>query len=247
MNKTSRFDLFSSSTLHILAMFCMLLDHMWATVIPGNNWMTCIGRIAFPIFAFMTVEGYFHTKDFKRYLQRMLVFALLSEIPFDLMYGGVPFYPMHQNVIWTFMLSLLGIHAMEKLKKKEKRWITILGCFGVVVGTFLLGTVAMLDYYGTGVMMVYLFYFFRQRKWWCYVGQFAVMYYLNMEIMGGYYYTVTIFGHELELMQQGFALLALIPIWLYQGRKGISSKGFQYFCYGFYPVHMLILSLLGMM
>ena len=81
------FDL-SAAALHILAMLFMLMDHMWATVFPAQDWLTCVGRVAFPIFAFMAVEGYFHTHSFKKYALRMLLFAVLSEIPFDFMYGG---------------------------------------------------------------------------------------------------------------------------------------------------------------
>ena len=70
----------TSFVLHIFAMAFMLSDHLWATIITGNaNWMTCLGRLAFPIFAFMTVEGFFHTKNRKRYAGRMLIFALRSE------------------------------------------------------------------------------------------------------------------------------------------------------------------------
>lgn len=87
-SSTSRcFDI-STAALHIIAMLFMLMDHLWATLLPAQEWLTCVGRIAFPIFAFMSVEGYFHTHNFKKYLLRMLVFAVISEIPFDLMYGG---------------------------------------------------------------------------------------------------------------------------------------------------------------
>ena len=102
----------------------------------------------------------------------------------------------------------------------------------------------MVDYYGAGVLTVLVFYLFHGRAWWCYVGQFLGLYYINVEMLGGFYYPVTILGHQFELMQQGLALLALIPIWLYRGRQGYHKKWFQYFCYGFYPGHMLVLFVL---
>lgn len=230
----------SSFSLHILAMLLMLCDHLWATLLPAQEWLTCIGRMAFPIFAFMLVEGYFHTSNVKRYMLRLLAFALISEIPFDLVCGSSVFYPYHQNVLWTFLIALLTIRAIEKARAKStvKSWL--LAVLAVLLG-FLLATVTMVDYYGAGVLMVLTFYFFRGRKWWCFLGQLLCMYLLNIKVLGGYYYAVTIAGHELEIMQQGIALLALIPIWLYKGRQGYSSKGFRYACYAFYPAHLLLL------
>ena len=108
----------TAAVLHIIAMTLMLMDHLWATLLPAREWLTCAGRVAFPIFAFMAVEGYFHTRSFKKYILRMLLFAVLSEIPFDLMYGGTWFYPVHQNVLWTFLLGLLGVWLMEQVRKK---------------------------------------------------------------------------------------------------------------------------------
>lgn len=168
----------SAAALHIIAMALMLMDHLWATLLPAQDWLTCAGRLAFPIFAFMTVEGYFHTRNLKRYALRLLLFALLSEVPFDLMYGGTWFYPVHQNVIWTLLL-----------------------------------------------------------------GQVLTLYWINVVLLGGLMYPIRLFGMEFELCQQGLALLALVPIWLYRGRQGCHSKPFQYACYAFYPVHMLLLVL----
>ena len=76
LSAPSRFDI-SAAVLHILAMVLMLMDHLWATLLPAQDWLTCAGRVAFPIFAFMSVEGYFHTHNFKKYAQRMLLFAVL--------------------------------------------------------------------------------------------------------------------------------------------------------------------------
>lgn len=242
MNK-KRFDI-SAATLHILAMAFMLCDHLWATLLPAQEWMTCVGRIAFPIFAFMSVEGYFHTHNFKKYAQRMLLFAFLSELPFDLMYGGTWFYPVHQNVIWTLLLGLLGIRAMEAVREKKKTWLYVLTCAAVCVFGYAIGTLAMLDYYGMGVLTMFVFYFFRGRDWWQFLGQVLALYWINVNLMGGLLYPISIFGFNFELCQQGLALLALIPIWLYRGRQGYHSKPFQYACYAFYPVHILILGLI---
>ncbi|MCQ2452202.1 MAG: conjugal transfer protein TraX [Oscillospiraceae bacterium] len=238
----------TSAMLHILAMALMLSDHAWSTLFPAQRWMTSIGRIAFPIFAFLTAEGYFHTHDFKKYMKRMLIFALISEIPFNLMMGGSLLGPTHQNVIWAFLLALAGMRLLDAIKArygKEKLWAAVLLSALVVLGCFLLGFAGFVDYYGTGVLMVLTFYFFRGRKWWCYLGQLLVMYYLNVELLGGYTILVPLLGHTFEIVEQGLALLALIPIWLYRGKQGHHSKPFQYFCYSFYPAHMLLLVLVG--
>lgn len=233
----------SSATLHILGMLFMLLDHMWATITPSQSWMTCVGRIAFPIFAFLLVEGYYHTRNLKKYMMRMLIGAVISEIPFNLMGNGEIFFPYHQNVMWTFLLALCVMACIDKVKATGSPWKYYAAAVGFSLLGVILGFVCYVDYYGMGIATVLVFYFFRGKKWWCYLGQFAFLYWINMEALGGFYYPVTIFGMYFELIQQGFALLALIPIWLYNGRQGHHSKAFQYFCYGFYPGHILILAI----
>lgn len=233
----------TTMVLHLLAMAFMLCDHLWGTVVPGNDWLTCIGRIAFPIFAFLIVEGYFHTKNLKKYIGRMLLFAVLSEIPFNLAMGSRLFYPIHQNVLWSFLISLGLIHWNEKVKEK-KLWLRCLtACATLLIGAAA-GLVTMVDYYHAGILTVLVFYFFRGKKWWCYVGQLLCLWYINVEMLGGFGYEVQLFGQTRFLMRQGFALLALIPIWIYRGKQGYHSKWLQYAYYGFYPVHLLILGII---
>lgn len=98
----------SSAALHILAMGCMLCDHL-GVFFPGSVWLPCAGRLAFPIFAFLIAEGVRHTRDRRRYMKRLLFLAVLSEIPFDLQYERSAVYLFHQNVIWTFLIALLVI------------------------------------------------------------------------------------------------------------------------------------------
>ena len=234
----------TSASLHILAMACMLCDHLWGTIVPGNDWLTCIGRLTFPIFAFLLVEGYFHTSSLKKYMIRLLVFALISEIPFNLAMGSRVFYPIHQNVLWSFLLSLLLIHWNEKARKSGKLWKRIVvGAASVAVGA-MLGLLTMVDFYHAGVLTALTFYFFRGKKWWNYLAQLLCLWSINVEILSGFAYELHLFGTTFFLVRQGFALLALLPIWLYKGRQGHHSKAFRWFCYVFYPAHLLILGLL---
>lgn len=243
MENRIRFEV-TSMWLHILAMACMLCDHLWGTVVPGNDWLTCIGRISFPVFAFLIVEGYFHTKNLKKYVGRLLLFAILSEIPFNLAMGSRLFYPIHQNVLWSFLISLGLIHWCEKASATGKRWKQIgAGCGAVLLG-YLVGLVTMVDFYHAGILTVLVFYFFRQRKWWSYAGQLLGLWYVNIELLGGYSYELHLFGNTYFFVRQGLALLALIPIWFYRGKQGYHSKLLQYAYYAFYPLHLLILGLI---
>ena len=234
----------TSTFLHIAAMIFMLCDHLWGTVIPGNDWLTCIGRIALPIYAFLLVEGYFHTKNLKKYFLRLLIFAVISEIPFNLALGSRLFYPVHQNVLWTFLISLLLICLNEKAKKKGKLWLRILTAAASVALGFILGLVTMADYNYAGIFTVLVFYFFRGKKWWCYLGQLILLYYINNEILAGYVQEIFLFGRTFSFHRQLFALIALIPIWLYRGKQGFHNKALQYTYYAFYPAHLLILGII---
>ena len=227
-------------TLKLLAMAFMLLDHTWATVwsVP---WFTVVGRLAFPIFAFQIVEGFYHTSDRKRYMKRMALFALLSEIPFNLMVADSFIYPFHQNVMLTFLIALLLMNWMESKRGSLPKFLGVSAV--CVVLAFVLGIVTFTDYYQYGIFMVFLFYWtYKIPLGW--LVQLIGMVYI-CDSMAGLVYPVELFGRNFEIGQQMFAVLALIPIWLYDGRQGYHSKPLQYACYAFYPAHMLVLYLIS--
>lgn len=234
----------SSSSLHLLAMALMVGDHLWATLFPAQEWLTCLGRLSFPIFAFLIAEGARRTSNIRRYTGRIFLFALLSEVPFNLLYGSSVIYPFHQNVLWSFFIALLAIRILEWIKQRNRWWLTAAVFLAVAWAAWLLGTLAMVDYFGPGVLMVLTFYVFRGDTLWSKLCQVVLLAVLNIRMLGGYYYSIPFFGRELQVVRQGFALFALIPIWLYHGQKGCRSKLFQYGCYCFYPVHLLLLYLI---
>lgn len=231
--------------LKILACTFMLLDHAWITLFYGSqwDWMTCVGRIAFPIFAFQLVEGFYHTHDFNKYLKRMFLFALISEIPFNLMDSGSFTSLLHQNVMFTFCLGLLFMRYMEKRKAKGTVRYIIAILVVLIVG-FLVGTYTFVDYGGYGIWMIVLFYVTRDLPFGKLI-QLLGMLYINCEMIGGREFIVNLAGKELFIPEQGFAVLALIFIWLYNGKPGPKSKAIQYACYAFYPLHILILALIA--
>lgn len=224
--------------LKLLAMALMLCDHMWATVLPDIGWISNLGRLAFPIFAFQIVEGFYQTHDRKKYIRRMLVFALISEIPFDLMTSGVWFYPFHQNVMVTFLIGLLMLSWMERVRGTLWKYLLVSAICAAL--SIVLGSIVMADYFQFGLLTVLLFYWTRDWKYgW--VIQLAGMIWIHGIYMGSLELTMHLFGQTFIIPQQGLAVLSLIPIWMYNGKQGYHSKPVQYACYAFYPVHMLIL------
>lgn len=242
IDKAKKIQFLNSNTLRLVAVLLMVSDHIWATAMSFGNWMTYIGRMAFPIFAFQIAEGFIHTKNFKKYALRLLAFALISEIPFNLFYSSRWFNPYHQNVMFTLLLGLLAIKVIDNLKKdispknigKSLLWLAL-----IAVG----GTLGFVDYGFLGVLTVVMFYLCRGYRFTP-ILQLIGMILINVVFFEGQVFIFDVFGKTVEIPSQGFAVFSLIPIWLYNGKKGKSSKVLQYGFYAFYPVHMLILYLI---
>ena len=237
-----KLKILNSNALKVIAMILMLLDHMWGTIIPGNQWMTLVGRMAFPIFAFLIVEGYIHTSDYKKYIKRLLIFGLLSEIPFNLIYTGSIIFPFHQNVLFTLVLGLLIINVIDKIKNNKEIKLRVKSILKILL--FLLITIiGFVDYGITGVLTIVIFYLFREFKF-AWLGQLISLILLYIVFFKGQSIIINIFNYEYFLPIQGMGVLSLILIWLYNGKKGNNSKLLKYIFYSFYPVHMLMLYLI---
>lgn len=215
-----------------IAAALMLTDHVGAILLPEVLALRCVGRLAFPIFAFFIAEGYAHTRDFGRYFRRLAILAVVSEIPFNLENGAV-FDLTRQNVLFTFCLALLTLRGLEALGRERGfgRWA---GCGLVLAAGFAAGELLRTDYGGWGVVTVALLQLCRDGKYaklWLLLAMAAV----NGLGMGSL--TMSVFGGEMPM--QIFAVAALPVIWLYNGQAG--PKGLRRAFYVFYPAHLLVL------
>lgn len=203
----------SGSTLKIIAIVSMLIDHTAAVLLTGSeNYMLyrSIGRLAFPIFCFLLVEGYIHTHDVKKYAIRLAVFALISEIPFDLAFSGKIVNIGGQNVFFTLLIGLAVLYAMNQTKKTTGKLLA------AVLGMLAAG-ILQTDYSWIGVAAIVVLYQTRANRMW-------------QSLAGAF-----MFFWEPQ------AIVAFLPIYFYNGKRGISMK---YFFYIFYPAHLLVLTVL---
>lgn len=228
----------TSFDLHLLAMGLMLCDHICLALMPDRLWMTCVGRLAFPIFAFLVAEGFVRTRSRARYARRLLIFAIVSEVPFDLLAAGRLVYPLRQNVLWTFLIALGCMQLLEWAKADSRPAARLVVSAGTVLVGFLAGTAFMVDYFGPGVWTVLVFYFFRGDGWRQRLGQLLCLLFLNGWLLAGQ----TVLPGGLALPIQAFAVLALPFIWLYRGRQGPHGRAVRWLFYGFYPAHLLVLA-----
>jgi hypothetical protein len=214
----------SGAVLKWIAIVTMIIDHFAVAIywnLPECSYMVYdvmrkIGRISFPIYCFLLVEGFFHTRNLKKYILNCLIFAVISEIPFDLAVYGRFVYIYGQNVYFTLVLGLIAIGVLDKFKYKYDTKYLFYRL--VVIAAFAwLGQVLEVDYHWKGILFIIMFYYcYNIEKW-------------RRNIIG-----IAAFAYEIT------APLAFIPIQLYNGTRGKQNK---YMFYAIYPVHLLIFGL----
>lgn len=223
----------SQEGLKFLACAIMLLDHIGATLIPWGT-LRIIGRLAFPIFCFLLAEGAHYTRNPRNYLLRLGIGAILSELPFDLALFGSWSW-QHQSVMITLLLGAMALLAMKRMTQPLLKILVLLlfACLADFMNT---------DYGGAGVLMIALFGLTRERKYGWLVQLLGMYLICRWIIPGG---AVWFIGRYVFI--EIFAILALIPIWLYSGKKSTSSRAVQWAFYLFYPVHLWILYLISIL
>jgi len=215
----------------IVACITMLLDHVKYAIPQTEGLLTIyLGRMAFPLFAFLLTEGYTHTKDLKRYYKRLIIFALISQIPFMYFRMLVGEFIM-LNVIFTLLLGLIAINIYDKI---DKKYISI----PIVIAIICLGEILRVDYGWYGVLLMFIIYLFRNRKIWMIISVILlniVFYYtkVGMDIINFRYIIYLVFTSS-----------PLIIILLYNGSLGRKMK---YFFYWFYPIHLAMLYFINKM
>lgn len=210
----------TSFALKILACVSMFCDHL-AYLFPNSIalYMHSFGRIAFPIFAFQLTQGYIHTKNVNKYLTRLFILALISQIPFNLYFNNFP----RLNIFFTLFLGLISIHIYSKFKYKSICIISV----GLIA---YISTLVHTDYSWFGILLIFIFYVFKDYKF-IPASLFALLtftyYYINSNIFSFY-----------SICLCSCTILSLIPILLYNGNQG---KKVKYLFYAFYPLHLILL------
>ena len=248
---------FTGTQLKMIAIIVMLIDHIAA--IPLSTCMgifqsvgftlmvtlmRCIGRMGFPIFCFLLVEGFLHTSDVKRYAMRLAAFALVSEVAFDFALNSAWLEFTYQNVFFTLLLGLLAIWSIRSFEGKW--WLQLLAVAACIAMAELFKT----DYAGMGVVTIVLFYVLRNHRtamfWavgvWLWAG-LAITSAVQLLQMGVFPLYLTVISAAMSGVMEALGAFSFLFIGRYNGERGAGLP--KYFFYAFYPAHLLILGLIN--
>lgn len=236
-------------TLKIIALISMTIDHLFKVFpdlflslplppIPtplGDlsviGLVSLLGRISFPLFAYIIAESCRYTKNRKKLLLRLLLFAIISEVPYDFaFYGGNTM--LHQNVMWTFLIAAISIFVYEDISIKPVGLITV-SCF------VLLSYYTATDYRGFGVLLIFVIYLAKTKPLKILSAFFMIaIYYLYTK---GLFFAIKA-GNQAEIVNSGlgfiFTSISILILAFYNGKRGRSIKWFFYL---YYPLHLVIL------
>ena len=221
----------NNNQLKLLAMFFMLLDHIGVQLFPGCIVLRIVGRIAFPIFAYMIAEGCFYTKNRGKYLGMIAALAVGCQLVYYFAMGS-----LYQSVLITFTLSILVIFAVDFFIKKRTfgrgclMAVAILGVmFAAVVAPILWKSQGFqIDYGILGVMLPIAVYYMPNKAWK--ITAVAALLSIRAAIYG----------------EIGWFALAAVPLLaLYNGQRG--KYRLKYLFYIFYPTHLVAIYVISLL
>lgn len=228
----SKYKIISGSTLKLIAVISMLIDHTAHILRADVSFMRfslfsigernitvyyimrMLGRIAFPIFCFLIAEGVANTKNIKKYMARLFIFAVISEIPYNLMSGGNILHIAKQNIFFTLFFGALMIwtHSNVNVKLTKLLLMSLIAAMAILL---------RVDYGLQGVLLIFLMHLLKQ-----------------------YPAAQIVFAYPL-LSGSIMAMSSFVPISMYNGERGFIKTGaVKYIFYFFYPVHILVLILI---
>ena len=265
---------YSGAELKLLAMLFMLIDHIGAIIIengifelPGaaeypaliflDSCLRLLGRSAFPLFCFLLSEGCVHTRSRRRYLCSLLIFAFLSEIPFDFAVTGKIWDPAQQNVFFTLAGGMAAIWLTDILRKPESDPFSRVTAAAGIIAVCVLVQLIRSDYGFFGVILAMLFYLLREKPremflscgiWLC-LGAALLNAFLYWDTYVSYISDYGMLQTAMVFVLSGvtelFGIFSFVFIAKYNGERGALPMP-KYFFYGFYPVHFVILKLISM-
>ncbi len=223
----------NSFHLKLIACICMLIDHIGSVLFPQYLLLRVIGRIAFPIFAYLITEGYIHTHSIKKYSIRLFIFALVSQVPYML-----AFHMTYLNIFFTLFIGLIALYATD-YEFSENQLLNNILKFVVVSAIVTSSYVFRAEYGIYGVLTILAFKLLKNDFTRLIIAQIIV----NIIYVVPIYKYIFINGNlNLGVFLQCASLLSLIFIKKYNGEKG---KSFKYAFYAFYPVHILLLYIIS--
>jgi hypothetical protein len=208
--------------LKLIALTTMIIDHYGAIFQPSEMTFRMIGRLAFPIYCFLLVEGFIHTSNIKKYAFRLLAFALISEIPFDYaFYRGIHWG--HQNIFFTLFIGLLAMYFIDRKDVQESASPLI------AVGAAAAATFLATDYRFIGIIYILVFYYSRNLPPVRRMSLVAGIIFLTNLVSTGWI--------------QQYSLLSLPVLLTYNNKPGPKIKPLQYAFYWAYPLHLALFAL----
>lgn len=198
--------------LKILACITMVIDHIGVILFPKITFLRIIGRLSFPIFAFLLAEGYIYSKNLKKFFLRLLIFAIIPQIIYSFYFKTEVL-----NIFFTLFSGLLFILVDDKVSNKYTK-------YPLMIIILIISHFAHMDYGFYGVLTIYTFYKFRKKEKAIFIGQSLL--------------TLTYLS---TLNVQIFSLVSLFFIKQHNGKEGYKTTFTKYVFYFFYPVHLGIL------